>query len=356
MGSTKRPRDLFTGVYWHAIKLRESAESEMIEFSCPRCGRGPYHADESQIGKSIRCTKPGCGEIITIAWQDARYTTSGQKIQCENARQARSDKATKYWKESTEIKKTASKRPFVFTSLAIVILVLLLTGYFLGTRKNVSGSNSGVTGIVEQAKPTSAPTTDSQPPTYLTFDDIDPTSPPSSKKKIYKTTKQSGEEESRQMNPPEVAKHSNPTTIHPVNSPPTGTQIIPDLATSGNGILVAKNGTSLDAYVMVVSLNGQRRVREHSIQANDSDTLDHLDPGSYRVVFATGLDWDSKNERYKQYASYFEFGSILDFHEYKDSEKIHYERHTITLYPVLNGNVKARHLSETEFHELSMKR
>jgi hypothetical protein len=135
----------------------------------------------------------------------------------------------------------------------------------------------------------------------------------------------------------------------PAHSLPTGTRIIADQATSGSGELEAVNGTVFDACVIVVNPNTEERVRQRYIKAQDSFSLDHLDPGNYRVVFATGVDWDDARERFNRQASYFEFGKLLSFHEDSGS----YERHTITLNPVPDGNVSARSISEAEFHALA---
>ena len=142
----------------------------------------------------------------------------------------------------------------------------------------------------------------------------------------------------------------------PAVSLPTGTRIIADQATGGNGVLKALNGTPFDACVIAVDAGTQIRVRQVYIKANDSATLDRIDQGNYRIVFATGLDWDSAAEKFNRGASYFEFGEILSFQEHSDSERLHYERYTITLNPVINGNVRPRPISEAEFHILSGRR
>jgi cytoskeletal protein RodZ len=67
---------------------------------------------------------------------------------------------------------------------------------------------------------------------------------------------------------PNVARRLKPNIVaspaNPARSLPTGTRIIPDEATTGDGQLEAVNGTSLDACVMVVDKRTKRRVREIS--------------------------------------------------------------------------------------------
>jgi hypothetical protein len=137
----------------------------------------------------------------------------------------------------------------------------------------------------------------------------------------------------------------------PANSLPTGTRIIADQATAGRGELEAINGTGFDACVIVLDLDTHERLRKVYIKSQDSFTLDHLNPGNYKVLFASGIDWDNTGEHFNRDASYFEFGKVLLFRE----EDRSYEKHTITLHTVPNGNVHARSISEAEFHALTGK-
>jgi hypothetical protein len=135
----------------------------------------------------------------------------------------------------------------------------------------------------------------------------------------------------------------------PAVSLPTGTRIIADQATAGRGELEAINGTGFDACVIVLDVNTHERVRKVYIRSQDSFTLDHLNPGNYQILFATGTDWDNTGEHFNRDASYFEFEKVLSFRE----EDRSYEKHTITLHSVPNGNVHARSISESEFHALT---
>jgi hypothetical protein len=138
----------------------------------------------------------------------------------------------------------------------------------------------------------------------------------------------------------------------PANSLPTGTRIIADQAVAGKGELEAINGTGFDACVIVLDFDTRERIRKIYIRSQDSFTLVHLTPGNYKVLFATGIDWDNSGEHFNRDASYFEFGKVLSFRE----EDRSHEKHTITLNPVANGNVHARSISEAEFHALTGKR
>lgn len=133
------------------------------------------------------------------------------------------------------------------------------------------------------------------------------------------------------------------------NPPSTGTRITPDRYTSGNGKILAINGTPFDACVFVLDTHSRQTVRSVYIKANDSFSFDHIEPGNYRIVYTTGTGWNRDSGRFSQNASYFEFGQILSFQE-RDGT---IEKYTITLHAVPNGNVQAQPLSESEFGSLS---
>jgi hypothetical protein len=327
----------------------------MIAFFCLRCGRGPYHADETHIGKSILCTKPGCEEVITITWQDGRCTTSNQQI--KKVIRQRSKWIDEIRKNGVVLYKSKANRG---VAVAVVAALLMGIGFIayrhsihrgssnLKSEKPVMLSPDEVAGsgaaperpFVQNSSGDQTTTFDSSTAVGLDNKPITLTIPvelipakPISKKA------------------PKADADRIQETLPSANSPPTGTRIIPDQATTGRGELVAINGTGVDACVIVVDSDKEERVREVHIKSQDSFTLGHLNPGNYKVLFATGIDWDNTSEHFNRNASYFEFGKVLSF-----KEEGGYEEHTITLNPVANGNVRRRSISEAEFHALTAKR
>jgi hypothetical protein len=107
----------------------------------------------------------------------------------------------------------------------------------------------------------------------------------------------------------------------------------------------------------VVDAKTQTRVRMLSIRAQDAFTLRALHRGQYMVLFATGFDWDNSQEEFTQSASYYQFGKALWFSETStssDSEiSTRYDKFTITLHPVPDGNVTPIPLTPAQFHALS---
>ena len=315
----------------------------MLDFSCPVCGK-QYHADDEHIGKSIRCNAPGCEKIITIAWQDGRYTTSNQQIKTVNQRRSK-------WIE--EIRKNGvALCKSVVAVVAVLLMGIGLVGYKYSVHRDSSKlkSEEPVTLSPDEvagsgAAPARASVQTSSGDQITTFDmstavglDDKPINPTIPVKPISKQV-------------PKADADGVQETPRSANSLPTGTKCsasIPAQANSGRGELEAINGTGLDACVIVLDSNTQERVRMVYVKSQDSFTLGHLNPGNYNVLFATGVDWDNTGEHFNRNASYFEFGKVLSFEE----EGRSYEQHTITLNPVANGNVHLRSISEAEFHAL----
>jgi hypothetical protein len=351
----------------------------MPDFSCPVCGKGPYHADDEQIGKSIRCIE--CEKIITIAWQDGRYTTSNQQIKTVNQR--RSMWIDEIRKNGVVLCKSKTNRGVFVAVVAVLLVGIGLVGYKhsvhrdsskLKSEEPVTLSPDEVAG--SSAAPAKASVQTSSGDQTTTFDmstavglDDKPINQnnsasssnpkPISPQTITHPKWLKSEEDGTIYRPTKpISKQVPKVDTDGIQEPPrsaislpTGTRIIPDQAATGRGELVAINGTGLDACVIVLDSSTQKRVRKVYIKSQDSFTLGHLNPGNYSVLFATGIDWDNAGEHFNRNASYFEFGKVLSF-----KEEGGYEQHTITLNPVANGNVRRRSISEAEFHALTAMR
>jgi len=113
----------------------------MIDFSCPCC-RTVYHADESQIGKQVRCTHRGCNEVITIDRQDGQYRYSAQQVQTATRRQS----AVVTPGEGQVGTPFSRRSKWRFPTSVGVVVVLILTigvgGYYLGARQQHTKAKS----------------------------------------------------------------------------------------------------------------------------------------------------------------------------------------------------------------------
>jgi hypothetical protein len=338
----------------------------MLDFSCPVCGK-QYHADDEHIGKSVRCTTPGCEEIITVAWRDGRYATSNQQIKTVNQR--RHTWIEEIRKHGVVLSKSKTNRGVVAV-VAVLLVGIGLVGYKYSVHRDSSKSKSEepvtlspdeVAGSGASAARASVQTSSGDQTT--TFDmstavgldgkpisENNSASPISSGESSSETANTSDPRPAKRISRqvPKAETAGVQETQRSANSLPTGTRITHDQATAGRGELEAINGTRFDACVIVLDSNTQERVRKVYIKSQDSFVLGHLNPGNYSVLFATGVDWDDTGEHFNRNASYFEFGKVLSFEE----EGRSYERHTITLNPVADGNVHPRSISEAEFHAL----
>ncbi len=328
----------------------------MLNFSCPRC-RQKYHADETHVGKSIRCTE--CGDIVTVAGQDISYSSSASPIQTVEGKSAIPDRSGAAADVHTRVQSIFGRRAFLFASATFLCLLLGYVCFQIGKAHRESASDGFVPDKAQTAAqvtasnlpPLQADARKEPAPVNLNSSDVDTTSGLVAKqaRASPKMSPQTGKQQA-----PEYSDAGTvPGPQHQARSLPNGTRIIPDLATSGHGELEAVNGTSYDAYVLVVDTRRNLQVRWVFIHRGQSFTLDHIDPGDYRVVFATGLDWDGSIRRFNHHAEYFAVGKNLSFEESQDTQKIGYYHHSITLNAVPNGNVGLVHLTEAQFLNLS---
>jgi hypothetical protein len=142
------------------------------------------------------------------------------------------------------------------------------------------------------------------------------------------------------------AVDARPTTY---NSLPSGTRIAPDIGTDGHGELTVNNGTSEDAVVRLYDASTLQDSRWFWVQAGHSAQMIQLPEGVYALAYTTGLDWLDSEDSFRWHPSYNEFGRKLEYSERRDSEGIHYHDISVTLNPVIGGNVRTRVITREEF-------
>jgi hypothetical protein len=142
------------------------------------------------------------------------------------------------------------------------------------------------------------------------------------------------------------------------NSPPSGNRIQGDIGTSGRGKLTVKNGTDKDAVVLLSKFTTGQRARWFFVRSGDSAQVGKIPAGVYRLSFTTGLDWVESATEFGWQASYREFDRTFEFNEKDTPEGIEFEDLTVTLHPVVFGNVRTRPISREEFlkgnHEIAL--
>ena len=135
----------------------------------------------------------------------------------------------------------------------------------------------------------------------------------------------------------------------PAVSLPTGSQIQPPSRAGGRSYLDVINGSSRDAVVKLVDIGGGAVLRFVYVKANDRVRLDGIEPGTYRVRFATGQDWDTTARRFRREPGFTEFRDPFDFRETRTAEGIRYTTGEITLNGVRGGNAPSNTIDESRF-------
>jgi DNA-directed RNA polymerase subunit RPC12/RpoP len=275
----------------------------MLEIICKQCERR-HQAGEEHLGKYLRCA--GCGSQVLIALRSRHLESdSALKTQGGAAFINKPPGATAALDKKPHSRFARRRGYLTFASFLVMLVASSIFVYLRAGRK-----------AAHQAYNT--------PPSSVSSSGL-PTLDPADVEELR----------------PEAANYRRIT--------PTGTRFMKDLATGGYGELKAINGTAFDACLIVMDGETQTRVRMLSIRAQDAYTLLQLHGGQYVVLFATGLDWDSSEEEFTQHASYTRFGKPLWFSETSTS----YDKVTITLHTVPDGNVTPIPLSAAQFHAQS---
>jgi hypothetical protein len=133
------------------------------------------------------------------------------------------------------------------------------------------------------------------------------------------------------------------------HSLPTNTPIGEDIDTKGLGELTVENGTTEDAVVRLVEVDGERTVKWFSVQAHTSGRVGQIPEGIYRIRFTSGLDWDESATSFRWHPSYSEYERTFLYKEESDSEGVQYKKISVTLNSVVSGNVRTRPITREEF-------
>ena len=126
------------------------------------------------------------------------------------------------------------------------------------------------------------------------------------------------------------------------NSLANGTHIIVG-GSSGHGELLVSNGTRDDAIIKLVMENRVKRFVY--IKKQSKVAIYGIDPGTYQVIFSTGLDWDNNKQGFNKPSSFLKFDDPFVFKE-TETECTEY---SITLHPVQQGTATTSNIDPCEF-------
>jgi hypothetical protein len=140
-------------------------------------------------------------------------------------------------------------------------------------------------------------------------------------------------------------------TLHALQLPvslPTGTQISPPVG-SGYSQLTVKNGNPVDAVFKLVDIPSGQTLRFMYVQANDTLTVDDLGTCTCDLRFATGIDWDVEQQRFRRSMALSAFSDPAEFAITIKDNREYWSTLEVTLHPVVGGNAQTETLSEDEF-------
>jgi hypothetical protein len=129
--------------------------------------------------------------------------------------------------------------------------------------------------------------------------------------------------------------------------PPTGTQCSEQVSESALGKLTIENGTATDAAVF--AFTGAGIVRCVYVRHGETATLEHMEAAVYRVQFTTGEGWNPNTREFQRDAGFSEFDDSFAWHERHEQGSLNYDKHTVTLHSIPNGNVRVRTIRQTQF-------
>jgi hypothetical protein len=133
------------------------------------------------------------------------------------------------------------------------------------------------------------------------------------------------------------------------SSLPTGTGISEDVGTNGYGELTISNRTNSDAVVRLYETFSLKTVRWFFVQADSRCTVGAIPEGSYALVYTSGLDWIDAEDGFRLNPSYHQFERSVTYSEQDDEDGVEYHEISVTLHPVVGGNVRTKRISREEF-------
>jgi len=125
-------------------------------------------------------------------------------------------------------------------------------------------------------------------------------------------------------------------------------QVIKELRI-GRGTLTIDNGTARDAVIKIVNEQTGLSMVEFYIWSRQTASVEHIPDGDFCVIFASGWDWNSTVGTFTRDKSFAKFDSPFDFVTTSRPQGYEYSVFTLTLQPVVNGNVKMTDVGEEEF-------
>ena len=127
----------------------------------------------------------------------------------------------------------------------------------------------------------------------------------------------------------------------------------------GRSWILFQNRNNVDAVVCLINTISGSTIRNEYIKAGEDFTMSKVPSGNYTLKIAFGNDWNpnltspcgSKGffESNVSYSASDGDNDAINIETFNDGYTIRYSTHTITLYPVVNGNMSQREIDATQF-------
>lgn len=220
-----------------------------IDVKCRLCG-AVYHADETHVGKAIRCTR--CGSIISIT------TGAASPVPVGSPSTPRRSPAASQPTVQPATARGKHDRPRVWTAVIVIAAVGSIAAAwaaFMGLHANSNG-----TGREEHPA--------------VAMRSADTSTPPAQSQAAPEPDK---------LAPPAPVVIRPPA--RPPHSLPTGTKIAEDSGGEGNGLLSINNGTRHDAVIRLYTTVTNETIRWRYIPRGESLKLGGIPVGDYQFAF-----------------------------------------------------------------------
>ena len=286
----------------------------MIDVTCSKCGE-VYHADPVHVGKQIRCRR--CSSLLAIP--GAGGAILDKPAESNVVRQSKPPHSSR----RTAVRLGSIIAPVVVIAAALVILLW-------DSSPDQGTASADQTGVSQTSLGTRGGTL--APP-------VNPDNLPMAGQKPL-----AAEQEPQY----EVVEASPCDERAPHSSMPNGSRIVPDVGTTGYGVLDVQNGTSDDAVLSLSNVADDAAVREVYVQAGQSVRLKGIPRGTYELAYSHGLDWVG-DDTFRCGQGYAQFERQFAFTEERNQEGVKYKEITVTLHQVVGGNVQTKRISRQEF-------
>lgn len=298
----------------------------MIDVTC-QCGR-VCHSEEQHVGKHLRC--PNCGESVPILDAARAMVQPPTTLPRTQTNQPRARQVHRF-------------RPLYAVFAAIGVMVLsgsFLVVHFQSRAKTTPAGHAGLAEIDEpstsQQQTIGSPSSDTgDQSTKWEIVDVEPIPP---KPKNSPSSARRAQRQPATTNGARIPQSGSPLEQEP--SLPNGARIAPDVGSDGRGELNVNNGTSEDAEVILYSIENDEQTRDINVKAHSYFQITGIPVGTYELKYALGL-------------SCYQFDHSLDYTEHRTEEGdrvlVNYKEISVTLHPVVGGNVRTKQISRNEF-------